>query len=162
MFAPRIIPPRVIFRGLGFIRLAMASGTPLLTAYSFGENQLFRGSHLLLGLRLWIVRRLRIGLPIMFGRWGLPYMPMPTKVTFIIGRSVDVGPPNTNPTDVQVQAVLRAYATEMCRLFAAHAYRCLPPAVAARGLRVKWIGHSVVCETGPLTPPSVADTKKHK
>jgi hypothetical protein len=44
----------------------------------------------------------------------------------------------------------------MCRLFRAHAHRCLPPEVAARGLRVRWIGHGLVAETGSLSPPGHA------
>ena len=30
-------------KGLGFIRLAMETGTNLVPCYSFGENQIFRG-----------------------------------------------------------------------------------------------------------------------
>ena len=30
-------------KGLGFIRIAMHSGTPIVPCYSFGENQIFAG-----------------------------------------------------------------------------------------------------------------------
>jgi 2-acylglycerol O-acyltransferase 2 len=53
---------------LGFVRIAMESGTPLLAAYAFGENQIFRGSGFMLGPRLWVVRKLRVGIPLMTGR----------------------------------------------------------------------------------------------
>ena len=90
-------------RGLGFVRLAMAAGRPILPLYSFGENQLFVTSSAFLEARRWIARKVRIGVPIMFGRLGLPYgLPHPTVVTLVIGREIDVGSPNAAPTDAEV------------------------------------------------------------
>ncbi|KOO28546.1 diacylglycerol o-acyltransferase 2-like protein [Chrysochromulina tobinii] len=40
---------------LGFIRLAMRTGRPLLPAYAFGESQLFHASTRWLDQRLWMV-----------------------------------------------------------------------------------------------------------
>lgn len=130
---------------LGFIRLAMRTGRPLLPAYAFGESQLFHASTRWLDQRLWMVRRLRIGVPLFTGRWGLPLpIPIPTDVTFVVGREVPVGPPTTTPTDAQVEEVFERYVDEMCRLFREHAAACLPASVAARGLEVHRIGHGLV------------------
>ena len=52
-------------KNLGFVRIAMEAGLPLLPAYAFGENQLFTTSRVGLGLRLWIARKLRVGVPIL-------------------------------------------------------------------------------------------------
>lgn len=130
---------------LGFIRLAMRTGRPLLPAYAFGESQLFHASTRWLDQRLWMVRRLRIGAPLFTGRWGLPLpIPIPTDVTFVVGREVPVGPPTTTPTDAQVEEVFERYVDEMCRLFREHAAACLPASVATRGLEVHRIGQGLV------------------
>ena len=158
-------------RSLGFVRLAIEMGRPLLPCYSFGENQLFKswGGH---GLRLWVARKLRIGLPFFQGRWGLPLCPLPrpTDVTFVVGRQVGagpqhshplmhnpltlspspdleqvpVGPANPRPSEAEVEAVFERYLEEIERLFAANAPKYLPPDVAARGLKIHRIGHGVV------------------
>ena len=132
-------------KNLGFVRIAMEAGLPLLPAYAFGENQLFTTSRVGLGVRLWIARKLRVGLPIFFGRWGLPWtLPRPTSVTFVVGRPVPVGPPNPNPTDAEVEAVFNRYVDEMCRIFRENAPLHLPKEVAARGLQIHRIGRGVV------------------
>jgi len=130
---------------LGFVRLAMKAGCPLLPAYAFGESQLFRSSKRLLGLRLWMVRKFRIGVPLFTGRWGLPWtVPIPTDVTFVVGKPVAVGPPNGDPTDEEVDEVFQRYVDEVCAIYQANASKYLPPAVAARGLEVHRIGHGKV------------------
>lgn len=132
-------------KNLGFVRIAMEAGLPLLPAYAFGENQLFTTSRVGLGLRLWIARKLRVGVPIFFGRWGLPWtLPRPTPVTFVVGRPVPVGPPNPNPTDAEVEAVFNRYVDEMCRIFRDNAPLHLPEQVAARGLQIHRIGRGIV------------------
>jgi hypothetical protein len=193
-------------KSLGFVRLAMEFGRPLLPAYSFGENQvcggerargpprrsLFRGclhtpvpvqdSPLPLlctpalsatsqlfdasgghGLRLWVARRLRIGLPFFRGRWGVPLslLPRPSEVTFVVGRRVPTtlnGEPNLNPTDAEVEAVFERYIEEVCRLFLENAPKYLPPEIAARGLKIVRIGHGVVRHA--LPPPASAGDGK--
>ena len=194
-------------KGLGFVRLAMEHGRPLLACYSFGENQV--STRLLLartaallegcalasrcalsyalscalscakvskslhrrrflparpwqlyesyggqGLRLWVAKHLRVGLPYFKGRWGLPFFlaPRPGHVHFVVGRRVpttDDGRPCPNPTEEQVEAVFQRFIDEVGRLFLNNAARCLPPEVAARGLKVHRIGHGVVRHVKP-------------
>ena len=96
----------------------------------------------------------------MTGRWGLPppfALPLPTDVTFVIGEQVDVGPPNSQPTEAQVETVFEKYVTELCRLFMAHAPRLLPKEVAAKGIRVHRIGHGLVREVLPDAKESSKD-----
>jgi len=131
---------------LGFVRLAMKTGRPLLPAYAFGESQLFHTSTLFQDLRLWIVRKYRVGVPLFTGRWGLPLIPIPrpTEVTFVVGREVPVGPPNGDPSDAEVEAVFDRYVDEMSALFTANAAKYLPEKVAARGLEIHRVGHGLV------------------
>ena len=136
-----------LMRRLGFLRLAMRHGVPVVPIYTFGENQLFTVHAPLRALRLAIARKLRVGIPLVTGRLGLPGfpcpVPFPTKATHVIGRPVPTGPPNPAPTDEQLDAVCDLYVAELGRLFAKHAPSCLPAAVAAKGLRVERVGHSV-------------------
>ena len=138
-------------QGLGFVRLAMAAGKPILPLYSFGENQLFVTSAAFLETRRWIARTLRIGLPIFFGRFGLPLgPPFPTTVTLVVGREISVGPPNANPTEAEVEAVFNRYLDEISRVWATYATTYLPASVAANGLRVERIGSGVIRRVSAL------------
>lgn len=122
---------------LGFIRLAMRHGVPLLPGYGFGENQLYRSAPfaaLTLPLRRWVAERLRVGLPAVHGRFGSPF-PYPTHHSFVIGNPVHTGPPNPNPTDEEVAEVLGRWKAEMRRIFDAHRH-LLPPEAARRGLTI--------------------------
>ena len=74
-------------------------------------------------------------------------MPLPAArrhhVTVVVGRPVEVGPARASPTDAEIDAVFKSYCDELARLFEAHAARLLPPAVAARGLRIERVGHGL-------------------
>ena len=137
---------------LGFIRMAMAAGKPIIPTYCFGENQLFRTHRgLARPLQMWMLRKLRIGLPIFTGRWGVPFgPPLPTSTTLVVGREVDVGSPNPDPTDREVDEVFGRYVAELQRLFDKYAFQHLPAEVAMRGLRIERIGD------GPVALPASA------
>lgn len=72
-------------------------------------------------------------------------------MTVIVGRPVEVGPPNTEPSAAEVQAVFERYLDEVGRIFSTHAAYYLPPSVAKQGLRVQWIGHGPVRHVLPAT-----------
>ena len=128
-----VFPPR-----LGFIRLAMRHGVPLLPAYIFGENQ----AYTTFGAAGRAVSRLVFqvtGFPFVpvLGKWGLPWLvPRTGAIHIRWGQPVPVGPPNAAPTDADVEAVFEAYAAALRELFDAHKHDCLPADVAARGLTV--------------------------
>lgn len=121
---------------LGFIRLAMRHGVPIMPCYGFGENQLYRAAwyaESTLPLRRWIAERLRIGLPAVVGRLGI--FPFPRLHLFVVGQLVQTSAPNPNPTDKEVMEVLERWKAEMQRMFNEHKH-ILPPEVAARGLTI--------------------------
>lgn len=101
---------------LGFVRQAIKHGTPLVPAYNFGENQ-------------------------QFGRWSVPFMPRFHPIQSRFGQAVDVGVADPEPTDARVREVFLRYCAELQRLFNEFKSTALPPAVAARGLRIVWRGH---------------------
>lgn len=127
-----VFPPR-----LGFVRMAMRTGAPLVPAYIFGENQAY--TTYALGRWMSQLAYKYLGAPLVpiTGRWGLPWLvPHPVHVAVRWGDAVDVGAPNPDPTDAQVEAVFERYVAELQRVFEAHKHTCLPPDVAARGLTI--------------------------
>ena len=124
---------------LGFVRLALQCGRPLLPVYAFGETQLFRSPDALLRARRMAERRWGVGLPLATGRLGLPFPlapPLPTKHRLVIGQPVRSGPPCAAPSEEAVLELYGRWCAELRRLFAAHAHEVLPKAVAARGLQI--------------------------
>lgn len=123
---------------LGFVRLAIKGGTPLLMVYVFGENQLYKKVD---GLS-WLTKRIRavtgLTLPIWTGRWGIPqnFFPRTTNVHVRWGNSVEVGPADPDPSEERVEEVFQRYLVELQRLFYTHCNDCLPREVAARGLKI--------------------------
>jgi len=120
---------------LGFCRLAIQHGTPLVPIYAFGENQVF--STYKWGRKT--TRRLHQALGI-----AMPMInPWPNSVTLHMkwGRPVEVGAREESPPDERVREVFARYVAEVARLFEEHRHACLPADVAARGLTVLWRGH---------------------
>eukprot|EP00440_Ansanella_granifera_P071479 gb/GFBE01077576.1/.p1 GENE.gb/GFBE01077576.1/~~gb/GFBE01077576.1/.p1 ORF type:complete len:312 (+),score=41.56 gb/GFBE01077576.1/:1-936(+) len=135
---------------LGFIRLAIKHGTPLMPLYLFGENQLYKRVDGMEWLTRLIKRATGMTLPIMTAKAGLPVallLPRATDIHVRWGRLVEVGPPDPNPSDERVQEVFARYLEELQRLFDAHAMHCLPQEVAAKGLKL-------VLPEKPVSPAS--------
>jgi len=126
---------------LGFIRQAIQHGVPLLPLYNFGENQLYDVPEWSKAFSGWLKRRFNIGFPLGLGRWGLPFVPRQQQISIRIGRLIEVGPAEAQPSDEQVRGVFLRYCRELQRLFDEHAAADLPPEVAARGLELIWRGH---------------------
>eukprot|EP00927_Polykrikos_kofoidii_P085231 TRINITY_DN9204_c0_g1_i1.p1 TRINITY_DN9204_c0_g1~~TRINITY_DN9204_c0_g1_i1.p1 ORF type:complete len:352 (-),score=36.02 TRINITY_DN9204_c0_g1_i1:123-1073(-) len=134
-------PPR-----LGFIRLAIKHGTPLLPIYFFGENQMYNTSPAVSSVNKWLYNKFRIGTLFVKGRLGLltsPLLPTPLLLPALgaplhlrFGDPVPVGPPNDDPTEETVREVLRRYTEAVQKIFDENKDTCLPPEVAARGLEV--------------------------
>eukprot|EP00930_Biecheleria_cincta_P084746 TRINITY_DN74192_c0_g1_i1.p1 TRINITY_DN74192_c0_g1~~TRINITY_DN74192_c0_g1_i1.p1 ORF type:complete len:195 (+),score=33.08 TRINITY_DN74192_c0_g1_i1:117-701(+) len=124
---------------LGFIRMAIRFGTPLMPVYLFGENQLYRRVD---GFE-WLTKLIRkvsgMTLPICTAKFGLPLaglMPIATDIHIRWGKPVEVGPKDENPSDERVEEVYDKYVAELKKLFDENAKDCLPRAIAAKGLKV--------------------------
>lgn len=126
-----VFPPQ-----LGFCRLAIKYGTPLVPIYAFGENQVFSTSE-------W-GRRTTLKLHDKFGIAVPLVNPLPNNVTIHMkwGQPVEVGEKQQDPKESQVQQTFARYVLELGRLFEEHRYQVLPPDVAAKGLTVMWRGNS--------------------
>jgi len=146
-----VFPPR-----LGFIRLAMRHGVPLLPAYIFGENQAYKTFG---ALGREVSRRVfkATGFPFVpvLGKWGLPWLvPRTGPIDIRWGQPVPVGPPNASPTDAEVEAVYDAYVSALRQLFDEHKNDCLPAEIAAKGLMV-------IKRPAITSAPSAAPNSQH-
>mmetsp|Transcript_10893 Transcript_10893/g.12184 ORF Transcript_10893/g.12184 Transcript_10893/m.12184 type:complete len:267 (+) Transcript_10893:133-933(+) len=124
---------------LGFIRMAITYGTPLLPLYIFGENQLYKRVDGFEWLTKLIYKSTGMMMPIVTGKWGMPQAgltPRATDIHLRWGQPVDVGVKEDNPSEEHIQEVYERYVAELKRLFDANAKECLPPAVAENGLRI--------------------------
>lgn len=125
---------------LGFIRLAIKYGRPLLILYVFGENQLYKRS----GNKRQVLTRLiksvtGMTFPVITAKFGIPMgmlLPIKTDIHARWGAPVEVGTPEDNPSDERVEEVFKQYLDELQRVFYENAHDCLPPAVAAQGLKI--------------------------
>lgn len=131
---------------LGFVRLAIKHGVPLLPVYAFGENQLYRTSSWVRQLNMFLYKTFKTGNLVVLGQGGIPNTPiLPNPLMLPVfrrglhvrfGDPVDVGPADENPSDEKVQEVFAKYADALKRVFDAHKDECLPPEVAAKGLDI--------------------------
>jgi len=147
---------------LGFIRLALRHAVPIIPSYAFGESQLYRTSAAALGLRQWLARRFRVGIPAARGQpFGLPLplpvLPYPTKWTYVVGRPVATSAvPVAEPTEEQVREVLARWEDEVLRLFNEHKDELLPPHVAQKGLTISSLSERDRAGAGSAGSPRAA------
>ena len=118
-------------RRAGFVRLAMIHGVPVVPAYCFGSSDLYYTSRALHGLRSWMVRNLRIALPLYSGDWGMFAYPTPKGFPLPVAQHVVFGDPISfpqvaDPTKEQVDAAHQQFIAALNALFEEHkaAYGC--------------------------------------
>ncbi|OLQ07977.1 Acyl-CoA wax alcohol acyltransferase 2 [Symbiodinium microadriaticum] len=115
---------------LGFVRLAIQHGTPLLPIYCFGENQLFRTAEWVRNINHFLYRKFKVGNFLILGLFGIPVTPL------LPSPPVDVGPKEAEPSDARVHEVYTKYVAALQEMFKACAPKYLLKEVADRGLEV--------------------------
>jgi len=141
---------------LGFIRLALKHGVPLLPCYAFGENQLYHTPNWSRKLNGWLYRTLKCGSLVVQGQGGIPtspVLPNPLMLPIFrsgmhirIGEPVHLGPKEENPSEERVQQAFKLYLDGLHKVFNKYKDQCLPKEVAARGLVVEYRGRKVTDE----------------
>lgn len=122
---------------LGFVRLALQHGLPILPIYAFGENQLYTMTSFAKMINTWLYRNFKIGTLCVSGQFGLPLPVFRRSLHIRFGEAVSLGKcGEANPVESQVQEAFEKYLVALNKLFDAHKDTCLPPEVAARGLKV--------------------------
>jgi len=131
---------------LGFVRLAIQNGLPLLPCYAFGENQLYRTAGWSRRLNSFFYKYFKTGNLVVIGQFGLPVTPaipnplmLPvykTKIHIHLGKPVEVGPKEENPSAERVKEVFDRYAAELQAVFNSEKDKYLPKEVADKGLEI--------------------------
>lgn len=96
----------------GFIALALRSGIPLVPIYVFGENDIYNTSTSLYSFRLWILRVLRVALPI-----PLHILPLRTPLVACVGIPLSVEQTTAEPTEEEINTLHTAYITALQQVF---------------------------------------------
>jgi hypothetical protein len=112
-------------RRSGFVRLALVHGVPVVPAYCFGSSDIYHTSRLLHGLRVWLVRNLRIAIPLYSGRLGMFAYPTPKGFPLQVPQNIVFGDPIrfeqvAEPTKEQVDAAHQQFIAALTALFDDH------------------------------------------
>eukprot|EP00931_Biecheleriopsis_adriatica_P101332 TRINITY_DN76496_c0_g1_i1.p1 TRINITY_DN76496_c0_g1~~TRINITY_DN76496_c0_g1_i1.p1 ORF type:complete len:319 (+),score=52.72 TRINITY_DN76496_c0_g1_i1:55-1011(+) len=92
----------VLHKRNGFVKLALNHGVPIVPVYCFGEAQMFYQSRFLFHVRSWVQRKLGVALVMPYGRWSLPGVPLPVRLTYQVGRPVEMPHlPAASPSEVE-------------------------------------------------------------
>eukprot|EP01034_Spumella_vulgaris_P044106 gene44106-54811_t len=73
----------------GFVRLALQHGAHLIPMYAFGENECYIHSQFMIEFRMWLQKRFKVALPIVFGRWG-SFVPHKVDLHMEVGKPIPV------------------------------------------------------------------------
>jgi hypothetical protein len=118
-------------RRSGFVRLALIHGVPVVPAYDFGGSDVYYTSRAMHGLRSWLVRRLRITIPLYWGGLGMWCYPTPMGFPLPVPQQIVFGDPIvferiSDPTKEQVDAAHQRFIVSLTNLFDEHktAYGC--------------------------------------
>uniref|UniRef100_A0A7S2RSM6 Acyltransferase n=1 Tax=Mucochytrium quahogii TaxID=96639 RepID=A0A7S2RSM6_9STRA len=106
-----------IFVGhLGFCRLALKCGVPIVPCYCFGETSTYHTSSLLLSWRQRISRTFRIAMPLVYGDDSFFLGPIKTPLTIVVGDPIPVEQ-NHNPSHQEVVDLHAKYLSALTNLF---------------------------------------------
>ncbi|EKU21865.1 diacylglycerol acyltransferase 2 [Nannochloropsis gaditana CCMP526] len=124
----------VVLPRKGFCKLALRYDCPIVPAYAFGENDLYRTFNYFKGLQLWVARALKLACPPCWGFPLLPFLPLPAPVTVVMGAPLsprregraggDVGGSRGGePTREEVEDLHARYVEALTALFETHKVR---------------------------------------
>ncbi|NXO79414.1 MOGT2 acyltransferase, partial [Sitta europaea] len=112
----------------GFVRLAIQHGTPLVPAFSFGENDVFdqvknpKGSWLR-RIQYWLQQIMGISLPLFHARGIFQYsfglIPYRRPICTVVGKPIPVQKKH-RPSEEEVDQVHQNYLNELSKLFEKH------------------------------------------
>ncbi|CAI5476100.1 unnamed protein product [Closterium sp. Yama58-4] len=101
---------------VGFIRLALQHGVPVLPCFVFGQTSAYRWWRPEGEWYRWVARKIGFAPILFWGIWGSP-IPFRTPITIVIGTPIGQGDPDPNPSKERVAAVHAEYVRALERLF---------------------------------------------
>ena len=110
----------------GLFRLALECETPLIPCFSFGERRTYQASSFMLGWRLHLVKKYRVGIPVAWGsHWWFPFVPRRLPVQIVIGKPIPLrlngkGSERGTATHAEIDALRDRYQKSIESLFEEH------------------------------------------
>jgi len=107
----------------GFIRLALQAGVDIVPVYGLGHTQLFTmldKSSGLGGFMMRMSRRLKVSLPLSYGRLGMPLIPYAKPVAALVGKPIRIDAPDPNPSAEKIDELHARFVQELLRIFEKH------------------------------------------
>ena len=103
----------------GFVSLALSHGVPIVPCYCFGENEVYHTSDFFLEYRLWLQKKTKIALTIIWGRfWYAPWFPVKVKMGIELGKPIEIKKLDKDAiTAKDVDDLHDKFVLEMTRLF---------------------------------------------
>eukprot|EP00455_Lapot_gusevi_P053169 TRINITY_DN823_c0_g1_i4.p1 TRINITY_DN823_c0_g1~~TRINITY_DN823_c0_g1_i4.p1 ORF type:complete len:337 (-),score=96.58 TRINITY_DN823_c0_g1_i4:58-1008(-) len=110
---------------MGFVKLALQYGTPIVPCYAFGENDLYRPSNFLFSFRKMLLKKFRMALPLCYGVTPLfPLLPLSRPLTLVVGAPIPVAQLNPNDDleafNQEATRLHQRYIEELKELFNKH------------------------------------------
>ena len=108
----------------GFVKLAIEYGASLVPVYAFGETDMYHTSEAFMGVRKWLMLKLRVALPLFWGRWGTP-LPYPVTLSVVVGAPMRVAKVEPGKiTNEMVADVHARFVRNLKKLFDEHKKEC--------------------------------------
>ena len=107
-------------------QLALEFGVDLVPCYGFGETDLYRTSNFLIGLRMWICKKIRVAIPLAVGMGFVTMIPRRKPLHCVVGKPIRVKKAE-NPSDDEVDALHAQFVKELIDLFEQHKVACGHP-----------------------------------
>jgi len=107
----------------GFVKLALRKGVPVVPVYVFGSSDQFATSNALFGARHWIMKNLKMCIPLAQGLAGSA-CPLPVKTTIVMGEPVFFSPKVAGqPTQDEINNAHGEFIQALIALFDEHKSR---------------------------------------
>eukprot|EP00050_Salpingoeca_kvevrii_P014708 m.39132 g.39132 ORF g.39132 m.39132 type:complete len:339 (-) comp5928_c0_seq1:47-1063(-) len=110
----------VVVNRMGFVRLAMQYGIPIVPVFTFGLNDWYQTWGFCSRLRRFIQKRFRIAIPLFCGRWYAPLVMHRSPITICVGKPIEVPHPLPDFAEPAAEDVVRVHAqfvTELTSMY---------------------------------------------
>jgi 1-acyl-sn-glycerol-3-phosphate acyltransferase len=105
---------------MGFVRLALKYGVPLVPVYVFGANDVYHTTSVCYNFRMQLVSYLQLCIPICWGPYGLPAVPLQVPLTIVFGDPIHPAKrvdPSADVSREEIAALHDIYMEKLTKLF---------------------------------------------